>query len=160
VILGVILTLEAAIEARNDLRQQGKRLVFTNGHFDLLHVGHLDYLEKARQHGDALYLGLNGDGSTTRLKGSGRPLVPASERARLLAALEPVTAVIIFEADTAQDVLLALKPDVYVKGGDYAHKVLPERPIVEGYGGEVVLIDYLPDHSTSGLIRRIKALPD
>ncbi|MBZ0280626.1 MAG: adenylyltransferase/cytidyltransferase family protein [Anaerolineae bacterium] len=157
--MGDILTLEAAVRARAALRTAGQRLVFTNGHFDLLHVGHLDYLEKARAQGDALYLGLNGDASTMRLKGTGRPLVPADERARLLAALQPVTAVIIFEDDTADGLIRALQPDVYIKGGDYAHKILPERPTVAAYGGEVVLIDYLPGHSTSALIARIKALP-
>ncbi len=137
----------------------GKRLVFTNGHFDLLHVGHLDYLEKARALGDTLYVGVNGDASTTRLKGASRPLVPALERARLIAALEPVTATIIFEDDTADAVLQALQPDVYVKGGDYQNKPLPERPTVQAYGGKIVLIDYLPDHSTSALIAKIKTLP-
>ena len=156
--MGQILTLEAAIEERSRLRNAGQRLVFTNGHFDLLHVGHLDYLEKARALGDALFLGLNGDGSSTRLKGPGRPLIPAVERARLLAALQPVTAVIIFEDDTADHLLRVLQPDIYAKGGDYAHKVLPERPTVEAYGGRVALIDYLPDHSTSALIARIRAL--
>lgn len=157
--MGAILTLEAALRARAELRAGGARLVFTNGHFDLLHVGHLDYLEKARARGDALYLGLNGDASTRRLKGPGRPLVPAVERARLLAALLPVSAVIIFEDDTADGLIRALQPDVYVKGGDYASKPLPERPTVEAYGGQVALIDYLPGHSTSELIARVKALP-
>jgi rfaE bifunctional protein nucleotidyltransferase chain/domain len=157
--MGHILTLEQAQHTRATLRSADQRLVFTNGHFDLLHVGHLDYLEKARALGDALFLGLNGDESTRQLKGAGRPLVPALERARLLAALLPVTAVIIFEAATADDLLRALQPDVYVKGGDYAHKLLPERPTVEAYGGQVALIDYLPDHSTSALIARIKNLP-
>ncbi len=152
------LTLKAALERRAALRQAGKTLVFTNGHFDLLHVGHLDYLEKARALGDALFVGLNGDASTRRLKGRGRPLVPANERARLLAALRPVDAVIIFEADTAADLLRALQPEIYAKGGDYAHKALPERPTVEQYGGRVELIDYLPGHSTSALIDQIRAL--
>jgi len=156
--MGICLALESAIQERQQLRAAGQRLVFTNGHFDLLHVGHLDYLEKARALGDALYVGLNGDASTRRLKGPGRPLVPAHERARLLAALAPVTAVIIFEDATADALLQALKPEVYVKGGDYAHKPLPERPTVEAYGGVVALIDYLPGHSTSALIARIKAL--
>lgn len=150
-----ILTLEQAVEGR----AVAGRLVFTNGHFDLLHVGHLDYLEKARALGDALYVGLNGDASTLRLKGTGRPLVPALERARLLAALRVVSAVIIFEDDTADRLIRALQPDIYVKGGDYAAKVLPERPTVEAYGGQIALIDYLPGHSTSELIARIKALP-
>ncbi|NWG18127.1 MAG: adenylyltransferase/cytidyltransferase family protein [Chloroflexi bacterium] len=153
-----MFTLEQAAAARARLRAAGQRLVFTNGHFDLLHVGHLDYLEKARAMGDALFLGLNGDASTTRLKGAGRPLVPAVERARLLAALEPVSAVIIFEEDTADALIRVLQPDIYVKGGDYAGKPLPERPTVEAYGGRVALIDYLPGHSTSALIAKIKAL--
>ena len=157
--MGTILTVEAAQAERLLMREAGKTLVFTNGHFDLLHVGHLDYLEKARALGDALFLGLNGDASTMRLKGKGRPLVPALERARLLAALEPVNGVIIFETDTADELIRALQPDVYVKGGDYANKILPERPTVEAYGGRVALIDYLPDHSTSALIAKIKALP-
>lgn len=163
--MGQHITLQQAVQQRNALREAGKRLVFTNGHFDLLHVGHLDYLEQARALGDALFVGLNGDASTRRLKGEGRPFVPAVERARLLAALPPVTAVIIFEEDTAINLISALQPEIYVKGGDYAlpdasHAVkpLPERPTVEAYGGEVVLIDYLPGHSTSELIERVKAL--
>ena len=157
--MGIILTLEAAQAERLLRSAAGQKLVFTNGHFDLLHVGHLDYLEKARALGDALFLGLNGDDSTTRLKGEGRPLIPAVERARLLAALQPVSGVIIFDADTADDLIRALQPDIYVKGGDYATKILPERPTVEAYGGQVALIDYLPDHSTSALIAKIKSLP-
>lgn len=156
--MGEILTLSQAIQHREMLHTQNKRLVFTNGHFDLLHIGHLDYIEKARALGDALYLGLNGDASTTRLKGVGRPLIPAIERARLLAALIPVTAVIIFEEDTANALIQSLHPDIYVKGGDYHNKPLPERPIVESYGGQVVLIDLVPERSTSALIARIKGL--
>ncbi len=157
--MGEVLKLSEAQVARDSLREAGKSLVFTNGHFDLLHVGHLDYLEKASQLGDALFVGLNGDASTTRLKGPGRPLVPDAERARLVAALVPVAAVIIFEEDTADSLLRALQPDIYVKGGDYADKPLPERPTVEAYGGRVELIEYLPGRSTSGLIRRILSLP-
>jgi rfaE bifunctional protein nucleotidyltransferase chain/domain len=157
--LGQHLSLAEAIHQRKELRTAGQRLVFTNGHFDLLHLGHLDYFEKARALGDALFVGLNGDASTGRLKGEGRPLIPVQERARLLAALEPVTAVIIFDDDTADILIRALQPEIYAKGGDYTHKVLPERPTVESYGGQIALIDYLPDHSTSDLIARIKALP-
>ncbi|MCA9904249.1 MAG: adenylyltransferase/cytidyltransferase family protein [Anaerolineae bacterium] len=157
--MGSLLTRAQAINLRANLAMAGQRLVFTNGHFDLLHVGHLDYLEKARALGDALFVGVNGDPSSERLKGSGRPIVPAAERARLLAALIPVTAVIIFEQDTADDLIEALKPDIYVKGGDYHEKPLPERPLVESYGGQIVLIDFLAGHSTSDLIRKIKALP-
>jgi len=154
--MGELLSLQEAQARRQGLRRAGETLVFTNGHFDLLHVGHLDYLEKARALGDALFVGLNGDASTRRLKGEGRPLVPAGQRARLLAALEPVSAVVIFEADTAAELILALKPEIYVKGGDYANKPLPERAAVEGYGGRVELVEYLPEHSTTRLIKRIR----
>lgn len=151
------ISLAEAIRRRQEMR--GKTLVFTNGHFDLLHVGHLDYLEKARRRGDALFVGINGDCSSARLKGPGRPIVPAAERARLLAALMPVTAVIIFDEDTADGLLDALRPDIYVKGGDYARKPLPERATVEMYGGRVELIECLPHHSTTALIKRIRGLP-
>ena len=157
-LMGELLRLEEAQALRETLRREGETLVFTNGHFDLLHAGHLEYLEKARALGDALFVGVNGDASTRRLKGEGRPLVPESQRARLLAALEPVSAVIIFEADTADDLLLALKPEIYAKGGDYADKPLPERAAVEGYGGRVELVEFLSGHSTTTLINRIQEL--
>src|SRR5215207_528622 len=108
--MGAVTNLDETARFAETLRAAGKRMVLTNGHFDLLHVGHLDYLEKARALGDALFLGLNGDGSTRRLKGMGRPLVPVVERARLLAALQPVNAVIIFEADTADELIRVLQP--------------------------------------------------
>ncbi len=156
--MGELLKITEARELRESLRLEGKTLIFTNGHFDLLHVGHLDYLEKARALGDALFVGLNGDDSTRRLKGQGRPLVPAAERARLLAALLPVTAVIIFEDDTADELLRALQPDIYVKGGDYEDKPLPERATVEAYGGRIELIEYVPQRSTTQLINRTRRL--
>lgn len=155
-----ILTLEAAIQLRNDLHVQGKKLVFTNGVFDLLHVGHLDYLEKARNLGDALLVAINNDESTRKYKGLGRPLVPDAERARLLLALEPVSAVILFSEPTVDNLLLAIRPHIYTKGGDYTPETLPEYPTLQAYGGELQLIEYLPDHSTSNLIAKIKALPE
>ena len=154
-----IMSLEKALALRESLRRAGKALVFTNGHFDLLHVGHVDYLQKARALGDALIVGVNGDESTRRLKGAGRPLVPAVERASLLAALRCVDAVVVFEDDTADALLRSLRPDVYVKGGDYVSKPLPERATVESNGGRIELIDYLAGHSTSGLIDRVRRLP-
>lgn len=157
--VGEHISRDEAVARRIALHAMGRRLVFTNGHFDLLHVGHLDYLEKARALGDALFVGVNGDGGSARLKGAGRPIVPAEERARLIAALQPVTAAIIFEEDTADAILMALQPDIYVKGGDYRDKPLPETDTVRAFGGKIVLIDYLPGHSTSALIARIKALP-
>lgn len=156
--MGDTLILTDLMTLRQNWRDAGQTVVFTNGHFDLLHVGHLDYLEKARALGDVLLVAVNGDDSTRRLKGAGRPIVPAVERARLIAALVPVTAAIVFEDDTADALLTALEPDIYVKGGDYRHKPLPERPTVERYGGEIHLINYLPDHSTTRLIQKIREL--
>jgi rfaE bifunctional protein nucleotidyltransferase chain/domain len=156
-----LLTLDQALDQRTAIAP----LVFTNGVFDLLHVGHLDYLEKARALGAQLWVGLNSDESARRLKGAGRPIIPQMERARLLLALRPVDSVIIFSDDTAIRLIQALKPEIYVKGGDYAPmpdqpvKPLPEREAVEAYGGRVVLIDYLPGRSTSALIAAIRALP-
>jgi rfaE bifunctional protein nucleotidyltransferase chain/domain len=154
-----VITVDEAIQQREALRAAGKTLVFTNGHFDLLHVGHVDYLEKARALGDVLFVGLNSDASTRRLKGESRPIVPETLRARMLAALKPVTAVIIFDEDTAIGLITALQPDIYAKGGDYEDKPLPERAAVEACGGQIQLIEYLPEHSTSALIEKIRALP-
>src|SRR5437868_9068795 len=111
--MGTVLTLQQALQSRLSLQEAGKTLVFTNGHFDLLHVGHLDYLEKARALGDALYVGINGDSATEALKGTGRPLVPAVERARLIAALCCVDIVILFEEATAITLINSLQPEIY-----------------------------------------------
>lgn len=155
-----VLTLPAAADLCAAVRQQGGIVVATNGHFDLLHVGHLHYLEAARALGDALFVGINDDDASQQQKGAGRPLVPADERARLVAALKPVTAAVVFTGETAADLLAVLRPDVYVKGGDYRTKHLPERAMVEAAGGRVVLIDYLPDHSTTALIQRVQRLTE
>ncbi len=147
-------------------RAAGKTIVFTNGCFDLLHLGHVRYLQAARALGDLLIIGLNSDASTRRLKGPGRPLVPEQERAEVLAALACVDFVTIFEEDTAVALVGLLCPDVYVKGGDYAsggqgeapaikYAKLPEAAPVLAAGGQVRLIPYLPGHSTSELIQRI-----
>lgn len=146
----------------------GERAVFTNGCFDLLHLGHVRYLQDARALGDFLVLGLNGDESVASLKGAGRPLVPALERAEILAALACVDYVTIFPERTATALVELLRPAVYVKGGDWHAtagespdpKRLPEAPSVLAYGGEVRLIPYLPGHSTTELIATIKQLPD
>lgn len=158
--MGDVLTRDQAVALREQLALEGKTVVFSNGHFDLFHVGHLDYLEKARALGDALFVGVNDDDSTTRLKGEGRPIIPAVERARLLAALSVIDAAIIFPGDTADELIQVLHPDIYVKGGDYANKELPERATVETLGGRVALIDFLPNHSTTDLIVKIRALPE
>ena len=155
-----ILTLDQAVQARARIRETGLSLVFTNGHFDLLHVGHLDYLEQARALGGALFVGLNDDDSTDeRSRARAGRWCPPSERARLVAALRCVDAVVIFSGLTAEPLIDALQPDIYAKGGDYQNKALPERPAVEAYGGRVILIDLMPERSTTALIARVRALP-
>jgi D-beta-D-heptose 7-phosphate kinase / D-beta-D-heptose 1-phosphate adenosyltransferase len=138
-------------------RAQGRRIVFTNGCFDILHAGHATYLEQARQLGDLLVVGVNSDSSVRRLKGPDRPLVPETERARLVAALDSVDLVAIFEEDSPQGLIELLRPDVYVKGGDYTAEMLPETELVRRLGGRVVLVDYVADHSTTGIVERIRA---
>jgi rfaE bifunctional protein nucleotidyltransferase chain/domain len=144
-------------------RVAGKRVVLTNGCFDLLHVGHARLLERARALGDVLVVGVNGDASVRRLKGPVRPLVPAAERAELVAALGAVDYVAVFEETTAERLAAAVHPDVYVKGADYAAaggavdpSRLPEAAVVQGGGGRVVLVPLTPDRSTSGLVERIR----
>jgi D-glycero-beta-D-manno-heptose 1-phosphate adenylyltransferase len=157
------VTLDHLLPLRRRWREQGRRVVFTNGIFDLLHLGHLRYLESARALGDLLIVGLNSDSSTRRLKGPLRPLVPQDERAAMLLGLRPVDSVTIFDESTAETLVAALEPEVYVKGGDYvlsaagesSGKVLPEARVVQQYGGRVELIPYLPGHSTTELIERI-----
>ncbi len=139
------------------LKGEGKRLVFTNGCFDLLHVGHVRSLAEAKGLGDVLIVGLNSDGSVRRLKGEGHPLVPQEERAEVLAALEAVDYVVIFEEDTAERLLSLLQPHLYVKGGNYTLETLPEAPAVLCYGGEVRILFLAPGVSTSSLIDRLRA---
>ena len=154
--MGMVLTWDEALVERALHRRYGRTVVFTNGIFDLLHVGHLEYLEQAKALGDHLVVGVNGDATAYRLKGFGRPLVPAEERARLLAALEPVDTVVTFNQDTAEQLVDALRPDLYVKGGDWNElRPPPEASVVRAYGGQVKYLPYLPNHSTTNLIERI-----
>lgn len=143
----------------NQLRSAGKRIVFTNGCFDLLHDGHRHSLRAARALGDVLVVGLNSDASVRRLKGPGRPVQSQDQRAAALAALDDVDFVVIFEEDTAGPLIQILRPDILVKGADYKHKPLPEKVIVESYGGRVVLVDLLPGISTTQLLQSRQA-PD
>jgi len=140
------------------LRADGRRVVFTNGCFDLLHVGHLRYLQGARAQGDALVVGVNTDASVRRLKGPQRPLVTEDERAELLAGLACVDYVTLFDEPTPNETIAALRPDVHVKGGDYREEQLPEAALVRSYGGEVVLMPLVPGRSTTRLLERIEAL--
>lgn len=135
---------------------RGEKVVFTNGSFDLLHLGHLDYLTFARAQGNCLVVGLNSDGSVRRYKGSQRPIVPEAERAALLCGLRAVDYVVLFDEDEPKELIAALQPDVLVKGADWAHYV-SGREIVEARGGKVVLAELVPGRSTSGLIERVLA---
>jgi D-beta-D-heptose 7-phosphate kinase/D-beta-D-heptose 1-phosphate adenosyltransferase len=138
------------------LRAQGQRIVFTNGCFDLLHVGHARYLAAARALGDALVVGVNTDESVRRLKGPGRPLVPETERAELLAALRAVDYVTLFPEATPEAVIALLRPDMHVKGGDYRLEDLPEAEAVRRGGGRVVLLPFTEGRSTTSLVERIR----
>jgi D-glycero-beta-D-manno-heptose 1-phosphate adenylyltransferase len=150
-------------------QQAGERGVFTNGCFDLLHLGHVRYLQEARRLADFLIVGLNSDESVRLLKGPGRPLMPEDERAEILAALTCIDYVTIFGEATASSLVEYVRPAIYVKGGDYAlaseapevpdSSRLPEASVVQAYGGIVRLIPYVPHHSTSELIAAIKKLP-
>ena len=181
--MGSVVARERLTERLVPERASGARVVFTNGVFDLLHLGHLRYLRQARGLGDLLVVGVNSDASARRLKGPARPLVPENERAELLAALDCVDYVTIFDEATAEATLALLQPDIYVKGADYAARAdrqqdtllapdalrqalasdpglgerLPEARIVAGYGGSLALLAYLPGHSTTELIDRIVA---
>lgn len=160
--MGQVLSLEAGIAWREAQRRAGRAVVMTNGHFDLLHVGHVRYLAAARALGDALLIGLNSDASTAARK-PGRPIVGEAERAELLAALGCVDAVVIFDALTAEGPVAALQPDIYVKGGDWNRPDGPRPPeaaIVEAYGGRTAYLPYVPDRSTSAIIARIRDLPE
>jgi rfaE bifunctional protein nucleotidyltransferase chain/domain len=143
------------------LRAAGRTVALANGHFDLLHVGHLRYLRAARAEADALVVALNDDSSVRSLKGPGRPVVPAVERAELLAALEPVDYVVIFSGDSPAPLLAELRPDVHCKGTDYGTpERVPEYAVVRAYGGRTTLVGDPKDHATSDLIRTVKNLPE
>jgi D-beta-D-heptose 7-phosphate kinase/D-beta-D-heptose 1-phosphate adenosyltransferase len=141
-------------EHTREWRRAGYRIGFTNGCFDLLHPGHVRLLARARAACDRLVLGLNGDASVTRLKGEGRPVQPVEARAEVLAALEAVDLVVVFDEDTPRDLIARVKPTVLVKGADYTRDQVVGHDIVESYGGEVLLIDLVPGHSTTAMVER------
>jgi D-beta-D-heptose 7-phosphate kinase/D-beta-D-heptose 1-phosphate adenosyltransferase len=141
-------------------RRQGRRMVFTNGCFDLLHRGHIDFLNHAKSLGDVLVVALNSDASMARIKGPGRPVNRLEDRAGVLAALSCVDHLASFDADTAAELVELLRPDVYAKGGDYTRAMVPEAPLVERLGGTVRILPYLEDRSTSAIIERVRAMPD
>jgi D-beta-D-heptose 7-phosphate kinase/D-beta-D-heptose 1-phosphate adenosyltransferase len=151
-----IVTLEEAILRFGREKRNGRRIVFTNGCFDLLHPGHIRSLELARELGDALVVGLNSDASIRQLKGQGRPVLPEGERAEILAALESVDAVVIFDDPTPREVIARLLPDVLVKGGDWPGDQIVGRQEVEAAGGRVVSIPVVPGYSTSAMLQKIR----
>ena len=151
-----ILTLDEAILRFGREKRNGRRIVFTNGCFDLLHPGHIRSLELARGLGDVLIVGLNGDASVRQLKGPGRPVIAERERAEILAALESVDAVVIFDDLTPREVISRLLPDVLVKGGDWAGDQIVGREEVEAAGGRVISIPVVPGYSTSAILRKIR----
>jgi rfaE bifunctional protein nucleotidyltransferase chain/domain len=150
-----IATVDALKEVCAEARRAGKSIAFANGCFDLLHVGHVRYLQGARAEGDLLVVGVNADASVRKLKGEGRPLQNEQDRALLVAALHAVDWVVIFPEDTVENLLLALKPDVHCKGTDYTEDTVPERHVVKGYGGRVAIVGDPKDHDTSKLLARL-----
>jgi len=151
-----ILTLEEAILRFGHEKRNGRRIVFTNGCFDLLHPGHIGSLEQARALGDALIVGLNSDASVRQLKGAGRPVLPERERAEILAGLESVDAVVIFDEPTPREVIARLLPDVLVKGGDWPGDRIVGREEVEAAGGRVVSVPVVAGYSTTEILRKIR----
>jgi D-beta-D-heptose 7-phosphate kinase / D-beta-D-heptose 1-phosphate adenosyltransferase len=138
-------------------RRAGHRIVFTNGCFDVLHRGHVECLQQAASLGDVLVVGVNSDETVRRLKGTGRPVIPAEDRAAVVAAIGCVEYVTIFDDDSPIRLLEAVRPDIYVKGGDYDAETLPERLAVECYGGRVVTVGYLPGRSTTSIVERVRS---
>jgi D-glycero-beta-D-manno-heptose 1-phosphate adenylyltransferase len=150
------MTVPEAVAVVERLRATGKSVVFTNGVFDLLHVGHLRYLQQARALGDALIVGLNSDRSVRANKGAGRPITPETERAEILSALACVDGVVVFDEDTPHEIIVALQPDVLVKGADWAADAIVGRDVVEARGGRVVRVPIEAGHSTSALVEKIR----
>jgi rfaE bifunctional protein nucleotidyltransferase chain/domain len=155
--MAALLSAEEVGRLASGWRAQGKRLVLANGCFDLLHVGHIRYLQAARALGDALVVGLNSDASVRRLKGPGRPVMPAAERAELVAAVRGVDAVVVFEEDSADALIARLRPDVHAKGTDYTEHSVPERGTAESVGARVAIAGDPKTHSTKDLIATILA---
>lgn len=154
-----ILARPSLPEWRRRLRERGQQLVVTNGCFDILHAGHAQFLESARNAGDALLVGLNSDRSVRELKGEGRPINHEIDRAHVLAALESVSAVCVFEERGATSFLAEAQPDIYVKGGDYTLETIPqdERRVVESAGGRILFLPFLKGRSTTSVIDRMKS---
>ncbi len=143
------------LKIRKQLKVEGKKVVFTNGVFDILHAGHVDYLVKTKECGDILILALNSDASVRRIKGEKRPLVPQNERAFILSNLKPVDYVVMFEEDTPQDLITYLLPDVLVKGADYSIEQIIGHEIVQANGGELKTIKFVSQQSTTNIVNKV-----
>lgn len=150
-----IKTQTELISILEDLRRNGKKVVFTNGCFDILHVGHIRYLKEAKGFGDILVVALNSDSSVKRLKGDKKPLIPQSERAEVLSALEMVDYITIFDEDTPYEIIKELQPDILIKGGDWTVEKIVGKDIVEKIGGKVLSIPFHKGASTTGIIERV-----
>ena len=157
--MGNVVSLQELLVARKRIKNEGKRVVFTNGCFDILHRGHVEYLRKAKALGDVLVVGVNTDSSVRRIKGANRPVIDESDRAFVLAALASVDYVCLFNEDTPYELIRALVPDILVKGADWAIEKVVGRDIVEAAGGSVQTIQFLPDRSTTGILERIRKHP-
>lgn len=155
-----VLQLAELLEAAAGARAAGKAIVFANGAFDLLHVGHVRYLEAARREGDWLAVGVNSDASVARAKGPSRPVLPEGDRAEIVAALRCVDAVVIFSEDSPAELIAALRPEVHAKGTDYAPDTVPERDIVAAYGGRTAIVGDPKDHATTDVLERIRRPTD
>ena len=156
----MILSREELIARIQAERNNGTHVVLANGCFDVLHVGHVRYLAGARELGDVLVVGVNSDAQVLRLKGNGRPIMPAVERAEIVDALESVTYVTVFDEPTVEELLLALRPDIHAKGTDYTEESVPERDVVRSYGGRVAIVGDPKDHSTSAILERLQREED
>lgn len=152
----LILDRDALVARITAAKAKGARIVLANGCFDVLHAGHVRYLQGARALGDLLVVGINSDAEVARLKGEGRPILAERDRAELVASLEAVDLVTIFDEPTVTELLLAIRPDVHAKGTDYTEETVPERDVVRSYGGSVRIVGDPKDHSTSELIRRFQ----
>ena len=153
--MGLVLQIRELQQIRNRLHEEGKKVVFTNGCFDILHRGHIEYLQRARALGDVLVVGVNSDTSVRRIKGPDRPIVNQEDRIYVLSNLSSVDYACLFEEDTPLQLIAALVPDILVKGSDWKIDAIIGKDIVEKNGGRVMTIDYLPNRSTSGIIERI-----
>ncbi len=150
-----IKSLDELVSIRKELKKQNKKVVFTNGCFDILHAGHVDYIAKAKEKGDVLIVAVNSDSSTKRIKGPTRPIVPQNERAFIISSLKPVDYAFIFEEDTPYEVIKKIVPDVLVKGADWAPDKIVGRDIVEASGGKVETIEFVNDQSTTNIIKTV-----